>query len=311
MFQLRITHFLLSLLFLCSITASSVFAQIDKACYLFVVGDSSNSSRLLEQIAKPLFNAFVSPLESIPAEGLSGKILKSACVYEVTLTASQNQHSLQITSERAERRINLSLQLAGGSPSQIESGILQAILQSLPESKPEICKRHSDKIPQHCDAELTIAVFYESSRDNPDESVLDDARGVVWEALDQILLEMDLLKPAGTRSILQPPLNLAQSLDSAKVPGAISFQIMAQREKRDSLIWGGMVDVQLKIKVYRYRNGKWKQAGSLTTLTQRRPVRKWAETPELLRTQYQSAVRKLIKKWSKSDIIDTISKLQN
>jgi len=122
---------------------------------------------------------------------------------------------------------------------------------------------------------------------------------------------MDLLKPAGTRSILQPPLNLAQSLDSAKVPGAISFQIMAQREKRDSLIWGGMVDVQIKIKVYRYRNGKWKQAGSLTTLTQRRPVRKWAEIPELLRTQYQSAVRKLIKKWSKTNIIDTISKLRN
>lgn len=69
--------------------------------------------------------------------------------------------------------------------------------------------------------------------------------------------------------------------------------------------------MQLKIKVYRYRNGKWKQAGSLTTLTQRRPVRKWAETPELLRTQYQSAVRKLIKIWSKSDIIETISKLQN
>ena len=72
-----------------------------------------------------------------------------------------------------------------------------------------------------------------------------------------------------------------------------------------------MVDVQIKIKVYRYRNGKWKQAGSFITLTQRRPVRKWAETPELLRTQYQSAMRKLIKKWSKTNIIDTISKLRN
>ncbi len=311
MFRLRITHFLLCLLFFCATSASSGFAQTNKVCYLFVVGDTNESSQLLDQIAKPLFNAFVTPLESIPTEGLSGKILKSTCVYEVTLTASQNQHALQITSERAERRINLSLQLAGGSPSQIESGILQAILQSLPESKPEICKRHSDKIPQNCDAELTIAVFYESSRDNPDEAVLDDARGVVWEALDQILQEMDLLKPAGSRKILQPPVNLAQAFDSAKVPGAISFQIMAQREKRDSLIWGGMVDVQLKIKVYRYSNGKWKQAGSFITLTQRRPVRKWAETPELLRTQYQSAMRKLIKKWSKTNIIDTISKLRN
>ncbi|MBL7034660.1 MAG: hypothetical protein ISR93_02860 [SAR324 cluster bacterium] len=266
---------------------------------------------MLDQLAKPLFNAFVSPLESIPPEGLSGKKLKKSCIFEVTLRISNNQHALQITSERSEKRINSSLQIDGSSPSQIESGILQAILQSIPQSKSEICQRFSDKLPQHCEAERTIAVIYESSRDNPEEDVLGDARGVVWEELDEIIQEMDLLKPSGSRQILQPQTNLASTLDSAKIFGAVSFQIMAQREKKKSLMWAGMVDVQVKIKVYKYKNGAWNQVGSYTTLTQRRPVRKWAKKPEMLRTQYQSAVHKMIKKWDKNNIYETISNLKN
>lgn len=311
MLQLRNSHFLLCILFYCSVVASTGFAGTKKDCYLFAVSDSVKRTRLLDQIAKPLISNFVSPLESIPTEGLSDKILNSACVYEIALTSSQNQYALQITSERAENRLNSSIQLYGETPSIIESGILRAILQSIPESKSNICKHYSDKLPLQCDAERTIAVFYEPSNDKPDEAVLEDAREIFWEALDQILLEMDLLKPEGTRRILNSPLNLSQVFDSVEVPGAISFQILTQREKRDSLIWGGMVDLQIKIKVYRFRNGEWMQAGSHTTLTHRRPVRKWAETPELLRAQYQSAMRKLLKKWSKEGVIDAISKLRN
>lgn len=76
-------------------------------------------------------------------------------------------------------------------------------------------------------------------------------------------------------------------------------------------MWAGMVDVQVKIKVYKYKNGAWNQVGSYTTLTQRRPVRKWAKKPEMLRTQYQSAVHKMIKKWDKNNIYETISNLKN
>jgi hypothetical protein len=141
--------------------------------------------------------------------------------------------------------------------------------------------------------------------------VLDGARGVVWEAIDEIIQEIDLLKPAGNRQILQPQTNLDSALDSAKFFGAVSFQVMAQREKRKSLMWAGMVDVQVKIKAYKYKNGTWFQVGSYTTLTQRRPVRKWTNKPEMLRTQYQSAVHKMIKKWDKNNIYKTISKLKN
>ena len=76
-------------------------------------------------------------------------------------------------------------------------------------------------------------------------------------------------------------------------------------------MWEGFADVQARVQSFRKTNSGWTAAGSFTTKRQRLPLRKWSETPAIHASQFAKVAKKLVGKWSRTQIENTLPRVRN
>ena len=89
------------------------------------------------------------------------------------------------------------------------------------------------------------------------------------------------------------------------------FSVDGSLLRQSSSMWEGFADVQVRVQSFRKSKSDWVSADSFTTKRQRLPLRRWSDNSAVHADQFAKAAKKLVNKWSRTQIKNTLLRVRN
>ena len=310
-------RFLISLILCILIQTSNFYGQskFKDECYLFVRGNVGEKRNVIEQIVKPLISSFVSPTKINPPEGISTLELQSSCFYDVSVTITGDILNLSINGQRTPVSLNGVSNSKHPFPENIRHSTLLVLHKELSNpQKKEICQKYGELLIDVCpqNQRLILVSLKESNRDR--EKVTKESRANIVSGIESLVGSIDQLDFVGVAEI-----NSDKDLEKSLIQimsklGSNSSLVVSTEwdfQEQESSMWKGLVSMVVSIDSYYVSDTGLINRGSFSTAPQRIPIRKWGKSKSFQKKNLLRISKKVISKWSDSELKEFILSINN
>ena len=289
-------------------------ASAKEACFLFINDEKEGQEFAIDQLVRPIISSQIHPIKKVPPEGVTSRQLESECIFEVSLVYSEKTLNLSLDTKRTATKISGFASSDKSFPDNIRETILTILFKNFSASaKKSICSENSDLLVEECPQFPRTLLIHQFNPDKDFSGSSSQAVSVLAEELQKLIHEHQGLEFIGMAGSFQEDQILDQGpllLKQYEANLAMVFSLEGDILPSKSSMWKALATINVTLNAFKEKEGSLIKLGSLDIKPERIPVRTFQKTKSFREKHYGRAARKLIKKWSETELNQYLEELR-